>query len=118
MEKGEPLILQQVNCNFPTPAAIAQVKQQIDRPYDMGVALGMMMYHMRGPVATHLDNAHDFQNKVPRILTWTSDFTEAVDKYIACLRLPSGCTVAFPAFPPDRKTRRSRRKYLMQQGRY
>ena len=113
-EKGEPLTPQQVNSKFAIPAAIAQVKQQLDRPYDMGVALGMMRYHLRGLVATHLDNARDFQNKVPKILTWTSDFTEAVDKYLAYLRLTSGCTVAFPEFPPDRKTRCSRRKYLMQ----
>ena len=41
---------------FDIPAAIAQVKQKVDRNYDVGVALGMMMHLIRGLVVTHLNN--------------------------------------------------------------
>jgi hypothetical protein len=99
--------------NFDIPAVITRIRTRTDEPFNAGRALGMMHYHIVPLVSTHLENAVDFRNKDPTALTWATGFVEAVDQYIAYLRLRDGCSEMFPSdVTVDRKRRRMRRKYM------
>jgi hypothetical protein len=77
------------------------------------MALAVMVYYINPLIPTHLENAVEYQNKVPEALTWVPGFVEAIDQYMAYLRLTDGCSEKFPNDTTvDRKGRRPRRKYL------
>jgi hypothetical protein len=77
------------------------------------MALGVMLYYIVPLISSHLENAIDFYNKVPQALQWMTGFVEAIDQYIAYLRLTDGCSKKVPDNTTvDRKSRRPRRKYM------
>jgi hypothetical protein len=107
------LAVRKMGYNFEIPATIAKVRTKIDQPFRVGMALGVMHYHIVPLIATHLENAIGFRNKVPEALTWATGFVDAIDQYIAHLRLTDGCFEKFPNDTTvDRKSRRPRRKYM------
>ncbi|KAF2028168.1 hypothetical protein EK21DRAFT_102016 [Setomelanomma holmii] len=59
---------------------MAKVRTNAHQPWHMGLAIGKMLYFIPGLVATHLDGAVDFQNKVPGDLAWSTGFVQAVDQ--------------------------------------
>jgi hypothetical protein len=99
--------------NFKFPNSMAGLREKKDQPYDMGVAVGIMLYHIAPLLSTHLDNKIDYQNQSPKALEWAPDFVRAVDQYVAILRLTDGCAEKFPDdLTVDRKARRPRRKFM------
>jgi hypothetical protein len=99
--------------NFEIPVAIAKVRTKTDQPFNVGMALGVMLYYIVPLISSHLDNAIDYHKKVPQALQWVTGFVEAIDQYIAYLRLTDGCSEKFPDDTTvDRKSRRPRRKYM------
>jgi hypothetical protein len=105
--------IRKIGYNFEIPAAIANVRTKTDQPFNVGMALGVMLYYIVPLISSHLDNAIDYHNKVPQALQWVTGFVEAIDQYIAYLRLTDGCSEKFPDDTTvDRKSRRPRRKYM------
>jgi hypothetical protein len=99
--------------NFEIPAAITRVRTKIDKPFNVGMALGVMLYYIAPLISTHLENAVDYTNQVPEALTWASGFAEAIDQYTAYLRLTDDRSKKLPNDTTvDRKGRRPRRKYM------
>jgi hypothetical protein len=107
------LEIKKMGYNFEIPAAITKVRSKLDQPHHVGMALGVMLYYITPLISTHLENAVDYRNKAPEALTWASGFVEAIDQYIAYLRLTDACSEKFPNdLAVDRKGRRPRRKYV------
>jgi hypothetical protein len=77
------------------------------------MGLGVMLYYIVPLISSHLENPIDFRNKAPEALQWATGFVEAIDQYIAYMRLTDGCSEKFPEDATvDRKSRRPRRKYM------
>jgi hypothetical protein len=94
-------------------SVMALLRKKTNDPWQMGAAIGTMMYHISPLLSTHLENDADFTNKTPAALSWTPDFVPVLDKYVALLRLTDGCTDKFPSdLEVDRKARKPRRKYM------
>lgn len=112
----DTLALRKMGYDFKIPAIIARIRTNSAQPFDVGMGLGVMLYHIVPLISTHLENPMEFHNKAPTALQWATEFVEAVDQYIAYLRLTDGCSEKFPNDATvDRKSRRPRRKYM---GRY
>ena len=108
-----PTAIKKMGYTFEIPAVIAKARSKIDRPFDMGMALGTMFYYILPLLSTHLENAVEFQNKPPAALSWATGFVEAIDQYVAHLRLTDGCSEKFPNDQAvNRQSRRPRRKYM------
>jgi hypothetical protein len=98
---------------FDIPETLPVLRTKANEPWNLGFAVGVMLYHISPLLCTHLDNSPDFQKSVPRALTRLPGFVAAIDQYIAGLRLTDGCTKTFPNdLDVDRKGRKPRRKYL------
>ena len=92
---------------------MAKLRKDSNQTWQLGVAVGTMLYHISPLLTTHLDNPDNFQNKTPEAFTWAIGFVAAIDQYIAHLRLADGCTEKFPNDRDvDRKGRKLRRKYM------
>ncbi|KAH6877669.1 hypothetical protein BKA58DRAFT_375688 [Alternaria rosae] len=109
----DTLALGKMGYDFEIPAVIARVRSKAAQPFDVGMGLGVMLYHIVPLISSHLENPMEFHNKAPKALQWATDFVEAIDQYIAYLRLTDGCSEKFPNDATvDRKSRRPRRKYM------
>ncbi|KAH3965075.1 hypothetical protein HBI70_177440 [Parastagonospora nodorum] len=99
--------------DFEIPTTIALLRTKADEPWNVGYAIGVMLYHIKPILTQHLDNAFDYRNPHPKALSHVRDIVPALDAYIKHLRLTDGCAEKFPN--DDRKGKIRRRKYI---GRY
>lgn len=93
------------------PETVHAMRKMAGSPFNLGVAIGQLLFGVDVLVHTHLDNEADFRNRPLKVLISTTEFTEAVDSQLHTLRLTKGCTEKFPKdMEVDRKGRRPRRK--------
>jgi hypothetical protein len=98
---------------FALPEVIPLLRTKAQAPWNLGFAVGVMLYHISPLLSTHLDNSVDFQSPVPTALTRMPGFVSATEQYIAYLRLTDGCAKKFPNdLDVDRKGRKPRQKYM------
>ncbi|KAH7355498.1 hypothetical protein BKA66DRAFT_475515 [Pyrenochaeta sp. MPI-SDFR-AT-0127] len=99
--------------NLNLPATLTKLHTMVDQPYNLGKAVGVLLYNITPLLSTHLDNAVEFRNKVPEALKWTPDFVVTMDQYVAYLRLADGCSERFiQSTETDRQGRQIRKKYM------
>jgi hypothetical protein len=96
--------------DFEIPTTIALLRTKTDEPWNVGYAIGVMLYHIAPMLTKHLDNAVDYRNPLPKALLHARDIVPALDAYVKQLRLTDGCAGKFPN--DDRKGKTRRRKYM------
>lgn len=96
--------------DFEIPTTIALLRTKINEPWNVGYAIGVMLYHIPSLLTKHLDNVIDYKNPLPKALRHVRDIVPALDAYIKHLRLLDGCSSKFPN--DDRKGKTRRRKYI------
>jgi hypothetical protein len=107
------LAIKKMGYTFELPETMTVLRNRVHEPWKLGFAVGVMLHHVEPLLSTHLDNAVDFQNPVPRALMSLPGCVSAMDQYIAYLRLTDGCTKKFPNdVRTDRKSRKPRRRYM------
>jgi len=105
--------IKKMGYTFELPETMTKLRTKTEQPWQLGVAVGMLLYYISPLISGHLDNPVDFQNKVPGALSWSTGFVPAIDQYIAYLRLTDGCSEKFPSDREvARKDRKRRRKYF------
>jgi hypothetical protein len=107
----DSVAIDRMSSKFEITTVISKVWDMSAQPFDVGVALGTMLYYVVPLVSTHVENGAGFQNKTPGALAWASGFVEAVDKYTAHLRVTDGCSEPANEANDGRKGRRAARKF-------
>lgn len=113
----DPLILSRVSYAFTMPDTLTTLLALSSKPWNLGITIGKLLYHILPLVSMHLDNPIDFATPVPRALTDMPAFVASVDDYVAHLRLTDVCSKKFPTSTSEsssdaRKVMKSQRKYV------
>ncbi|KAF2126313.1 hypothetical protein P153DRAFT_369644 [Dothidotthia symphoricarpi CBS 119687] len=92
------------------PLTLHSLRAKVASPWTLGIAIGLLLYHIPPLVSEHMGQDMHFQNKVPAALTWAPDFVPTVDTYIASLRATDGHTEPINAVSLSRKHKAKRQK--------
>jgi hypothetical protein len=86
------------------PVTITLLRTKVHEHWNIGLEIGVILYHISPLLLTHLDNAIDYRSRLPTALLDVCEIVPALDAYISHLRMTDGCSDKFT--DDDRKGKR------------